>query len=146
MNKRIKEIDKQIKALKKEKNKIEKSIIKNSGTLQEKFTLWYNSSKRYYTDYLPDRDIFPKLRKYMDKHNFYERHHEYDISEVFVSDNTANGIQEDPLYFYINPSEWKEFYDTKEEYDTFVEDFNSKHSEILEEIMKGKLKSFRCDW
>lgn len=32
MNKRIKEIDKQIKALKKEKNKIEKSIIKNSGT------------------------------------------------------------------------------------------------------------------
>lgn len=79
----------------------------------------------------------------MDKHNFYERHHEYDISEVFVSE-ILNAV--DVLYAYINPSEWNEFYDTKEEYDIFVDDFNSKNSEILEEIMKGKLKSFRCDW
>lgn len=137
MNKRIKEIDKQIKKLKKEKRQIENKIINESGTLQEKFSLWYKSSKKYYWDYFPPRDIFPKLREHMDKNNIYLRHYDYEIDDIFPSEE---------LYAYTNSEEWKEFYDTEEEYNTFANEFTEKYTEILEEIMKGKVKSFKCDW
>jgi hypothetical protein len=117
--------------LENEKLEIEKQLIELSDNFIEKFKIWYSSNKGVEYSYLPPSDKFPLLRKLM-RDRECDRYREYDVNDIIGDDN---------MYVFL------EYEDAlKDLGDSEVDDVIIKYKPIIEEIMRGNLKSFTYDW
>lgn len=127
----IKDIEKQIKDLKKEKSKLEKSLTRLATTFKEKFQIWYNNGKSGHYDWVPSHDKFPLVREIIQESEF-TRYKTIDLERL---------IGEEVLGLFTG-DDYREFYDSEEEYQADIESYQP----LMEEIMKGNLKTFEYDW
>ena len=131
LNKRLGEINIQISKLEKERFEIQNQLMELSDNFIEKFKIWYNSNQGGEYPYIPPRDEYPLLRKLINNRDF-DRYREYTIDDV---------IGEENLFVFL------EYEEAISEYgDSDVDDIIIKYKPVIEEMMKGNIKSFTYDW
>ncbi len=131
LGKNLEAIEKEIKKLKRQKKGIEKQLIELSSSFKEKFQLWYNNGTKGHYDCVPTSDKFPLVRGIIEQYEF--TRYKTITLEYLVGEET--------LGLFLN-DDYREFYDSDEEYQAEILNYQP----LMEEIMKGNLKSFEMDW
>ena len=131
LKKRLSEISIEISKLETEKYKIENQLIELSDNFIDKFKIWYSSGQGGDYDFLPPRNQFPLLRKFVDDREL-NRYQSYTIEDV---------IGDDIMYVFLDYENAVKSYG-----DIDCDRIIIKYKPIIDEVMEGKLKSFTCDW
>lgn len=131
LQKELKLVEKQIKNLKKQKKDIEKQLVAMASTFKEKFQIWYNNGNKGHYDWVPSSNKFPLVREIIDESDF-TRYKTISLEYL---------LGEEILGLFLN-DDYRAFYDSDEEYQAEI----LKYQPLMEEIMKGNLKTFEMDW
>ena len=127
--KRIEEISNEIWSLRRERSKLEKELIDESNSFEEKFRIWWESDDKIDEDWMI-RDNHPLTRNWYENHRDLERHRTYDICDDF----------EEKLNFILDSG-----HDFDSEWSPSKEDQIELRA-IAQELMDKNLGSFVCDW
>lgn len=131
LKKKLKAVEKEIKKLKRQKKGIEKQLIELSSDFKEKFQIWYNNGAKGHYDWVPTSDKFPLVRAIIEECEF-TRYKTIRLEYL---------VGEEVLGLFLN-DDYREFYDSDEEYQAEILNYQP----LMEEIMKGNLKTFEMDW
>ena len=124
----------EIKVLKSRKKELTDKLMGTTDNFLTKFNAWYdnedNESECHHGWVISEKD-FPLIRARMDNWDI-DRYRTYYLEEI---------IDEEKMWILDNPEDFiKE--NGQEEYDKTVEEIQP----MLEEAMKGNMKSFTYDW
>ena len=121
------------------KSELEKLMLESTDSFIDKFRLWYNSEDECHHSWMIDEDVFPLLRAEFDKRvDTPRRGKTYEVDSLIGHDDALfNDI--------VNPSN-KIYKYKKGEYEKLLEEFLSEYQPLMEEAMKGEMKSFEADW
>jgi len=134
IDQQINDLDLQIKNLQEQKSKLQEQKINSSTTFRDKFLAWLEKEDNKKIDrWLPSTREFPLFRKYIDNWDL-DRHRTYDIFEYFF---------EEQIGYFEDPEGTKEYLDIELKKDP---EYLNKLEAVFQELMKGNLKKFTCDW
>jgi hypothetical protein len=130
---RLEEINLEITKLQKEKTDIEQSIIDDPTVdFLTKFKTWYYNNNKCHKSWVIREEEFPLLRaKFNEQLDCVRRGKTYSLEDV---------IGEDDMYVLLESTPEDNI--SEEEYTEIYNEIQP----MLEEAMRGKMKSFECDW
>lgn len=136
LNNELEKVKKAIKEAKIQEEIILKKISEHSGlTFEEKFAYWYHNSEKRILPFLPLKNRFPNLRKFLDEHAcVYDRH---EIEDFINGDGTLAQI----MCEVASPEECKGDNTRGECFKTDEECFA-----VLKEVMDGNIGGYTNDW
>ncbi len=133
LQKQYDEVIAEIAKLQKRKRKLEKQMINSAVTFMDKFRIWYFNDNDGHHDYIIDS---PHLRALLDGRD-YNRYQTIELERL---------IGDDDFQMLINPEEFKECFDSEEEFQKEYDELLTRLQPALQEAMDTNMKSFELDW